>query len=327
MNTGVATLIAACSSQPQLGTLPQAPAAPTLQRLAERPAPDKKVKGMIFASELESNWLFGYADPNKQNKPASCTLGTNSQFLDNVQGFGSDSKGDLEIPSGVSTGNSALSVFEPRCGALVWRASVLTGFPVDAYSSDPLTGNVAVALTVTYNSFGYGGVVLCSKASGCGGVISNPEVNRGFGVALAENGDCWLSATGFSENYLLVYFQGCSGTGTVATGTQNAQPGGLFIDTKGNLAAIDQSGKLYVYSGCNPNCSLVSTSTLNGEPYYGGLDAKGTHFAVGDYATGGVDVYNYSPTSGATYSYSFNNGLNSGRGVEGAHFAPTNKEE
>lgn len=287
---------------------------------------DATASGLIYVSDEDALEVFAYPNPNKQNKAPTCTLGTSQNWLNLVYGFGVDTAGNVAIPAYTPdfSGLDSINVFKPNCGGMAWQQQV-PGEVADAYSRNALSGNVLVSLSRGPSSAG--AILLCSS-SGCGTPFTNSAVTgTGAGVAMARNGDCWFSAAQQgSSGFVLVYFQGCTGPGEAATGTSNAYDGGLFIDTKGNLGSIDQSGKLNVYRGCNPACKLVSTSTLHGSPFYGGLDAKGTHFAVADYATNSVDVYSYSPTKGAKYSYSFNNGFEGTDTVFGAHFAPMNKK-
>jgi len=299
-------------------------------RLNDRIAP-AKAKGYIYASEFEGDQVFGYPNPNSNNGPATCRLGTSSNYLDDINGFGTDSVGDTMIPALTpnDSGKGSINVFAPGCGALAWQAEVNVPDAAATNSKSAVTGSVLVAEQSGFGNFGgAGGAVICSAKSGCGTPLTNSDL-KGYavGVAMAKNGDCWISgATNMESGFVLVYFSGCTGSGVVATGTSNKSYGGLFIDTKGNLGSVDGDyGKLYVYSGCNPACTLVSTSTLHGYSLYGTLDKKGENLALGDYGNGTVDVYSYSPTSGATYSYSFDNGLTEGDYVEAAAFAPSNK--
>jgi hypothetical protein len=296
--------------------------------------PAKKSKAsLIYASNFYQEHVWGFPNPNTSNGPASCTLGTASVPLEYVNGFGTDPKGNVMVPgyTGQDNGYLSINVFAPNCGSLVWQAEVDTGQPADAYSSNGATGTVLVGELADYDNNDYGAAVLCSQSSGCGTPITNSSITGyAAGVAMAKNGDCWISgATSTTSGFVLVYFPGCSGSGEVATGTSNQSYGGLFIDTKGHLGSVDAANAtLYVYSGCNPACTLVSTSTLEGESIFGGLDKKGKNLALGDFENQQVDVYSYSPTQGATYSYSFNNGLASGsqNDVETGHFAPRNKK-
>lgn len=285
------------------------------------PDKHKKKAGMIYASQFYESQVLGYPSNNKSNKGPTCTLGSSSSPLDYVNGFGTDSKGDVLVPADTSAGYT-FTVFGPKCGAALWSASVSSGQPADAFASNATSS--ALVGEIVDDSTGGGAVMICSKASGCGTPFTNSAVTGyGGGVAMAKNGDCWLSAEKVSfSGFVLVYFKGCTGSGEVATGTSNTYYGGLFIDKKGQLGAIDLSGSLYVYSGCNPACTLVSTSSLHGESIFGGLNKKGTLFTAGNYGNSEVDVYTYSPTKGVTYSYSFNSGLTSGEDSEAAHFAP-----
>jgi hypothetical protein len=285
--------------------------------------PDKKKKkgGLIYASQFYESQINGYPNPNKGDSGPTCTLGTSSNPLDSVNGFGTDSKGDVIVPADGADG-FVVDVFAPNCGSSLWSASVSSGQPADAYATNATSQ--ALVGEIIDDSTDAGAVMICSKASGCGTPFSNSAVTGyGGGVTMAKNGDCWFSAEKASfTGFVLVYFKGCTGSGEVATGTSNEYYGGLFIDSKGNLGSIDLSGTLYVYSGCNPACKLVSSSALHGESIFGGLNKKGNQFVVGNYGNSEVDVYTYSPTKGATYSYSFNNGITSGEDSEAAHFAP-----
>jgi hypothetical protein len=297
-----------------------------LNRLHAIINPDKKKKsaGLIYASQFYGSQVLGYPSPNKGNSGPSCTLGTSSNPLDDVNGFGTDSKGNVMVPADTSSGFE-LAVFSPKCGSSLWTASVTSGQPADAYATNATSS--ALVGEIIDDSTDAGALMICSKASGCGTPFSNSAVTGyGGGVTMAKDGDCWLSAEKASfSGFVLVYFKGCTGSGEVATGTSNEYYGGLFIDSKGNLGSVDLSGTLYVYSGCNPACTLVSTSTLHGESIFGGLNKKGNMLSLGDYGNSEVDVYTYSPTKGATYSYSFNTGLTSGDDSEAAHFAPSLK--
>jgi hypothetical protein len=297
------------------------------------PAKKSKSKGLIYANNFYLKNVWGFPNPNSSNGPATCTLGTASVPLEYVNGFGTDPAGDVMVPAytGQDDGYLSINVFAPNCGALLWQSEVDTGQAADAYSSNGATGTVLVGELADYGNNDYGAGVLCSEASGCGTPITNSSIT-GYvaGVAMDKKGDCWLSgATSTTTGFVLVYFKKCTGSGQVATGTSNSSYGGLFVDSMGQLGSVDAAaGKLYVYSGCNPACTLVSTSTLHGESLFGGLDKKGANLALGDFENQEVDVYSYSPTSGATYTYSFDNGLTSGseNDVETGHFAPRNKK-
>jgi hypothetical protein len=100
---------------------------------------------------------------------------------------------------------------------------------------------------------------------------------------------------------------------------------GLDIDDSGNLVTAGYGhghSRLYIYSGCNPGCTLV------GGPFrlksgFGHLDASSKKFigAAGNQA----DVYAYS-TTGIRYEYSISNGIPPSYDVSGVAFSPASQE-
>jgi hypothetical protein len=279
-------------------------------------SPDKKSKS-VWTNEFYGGTVFGYKNPNSSNSAPTCTISAGY-----TNGIGSDSKGSLIVPTGYPSG---VSVYKKGgCGNLLWSATDTTGQAADGAaikaSSKAYVGEIA-----NYTS-GVGDVVICTS-SGCGTPVTNSSIaNYGAGVAVDKAGDCWMSSYNSGGTPIIVFWKACSGSGQTVTGYSASGYGGLFIDTHGDLGAIDLTGTLRVYKGCNPGCTLVGTSTLQGASLFGGLDAKGKTLAVGDFGNGTVDVYSYNATAGtATFSYSFNNGLSASLDVESGAFTPSNK--
>jgi hypothetical protein len=164
---------------------------------------------------------------------------------------------------------------------------------------------------------GPGSLSVCTLASGtCSVNLTNPNILIVGGVAMANNGDCWASALNPSGVADLVYFQGCSGAGVVATGFANPFYGGIDIDNKGNLVTVSLLDASFsfpslvnVYSGCKPACTLLSSSPLAGESIYGHVARQGKRFVTTDLLTAAVEVYTYSPTAGLSLAYSFTGGI------------------
>jgi hypothetical protein len=152
-------------------------------------------------------------------------------------------------------------------------------------------------------------------------------MSRLAGVALAKNGDCWGSASNSAGFATMTYFKHCSGSGQAATGWKNTYYGGLDIDSRGNIVAVDAFvPQLWIYHGCNPHCRVVGGPfPLHGDTVFGHLNRTSTQWVGGDYQNGMLDVYKYSE-SALTYEYSISNGLNIGDDVEGAAFAPASKQ-
>jgi hypothetical protein len=287
----------------------------------ESPAKKKKPpKGGFYVSEFYGANILGYPNPNDTNGPPTCMVAAAY-----INGFGVDPKGALIAPSGSAR---TVNVYHgPKlCEPLSGSFADNFGQPADAASLSALTSTIIVG-NITTGSQSTGSVSICTLKGGCTANLTNASITGfGGGVALAKNGDCWMSAEKQSfSGFVLVYWKGCAGGGQVATGTKNTYYGGLTIDNKGNLISVDLSGSIYVYSGCNPACTVVGGPFgTEGDSLFGGLNKKADQFVVGDYADTQADVYTYSPTK-ITFSYDFDNGLTSGDDSEGAAFSPANK--
>jgi hypothetical protein len=281
----------------------------------------------IYASEFYGSDAYGYSNPNGTNAPPLCSTSP----LQYPNDIAVDHKGDLIDPDG---GTNTIILFSGPglCGTEIGSISDPFGQPSDASSRNVLgvnaAGNTIVVGNVYDNNNAAGSVSVCSLSGGCTTNLTNPNMYETAGVAIAPDGDCWVSAMNSVGTATLTYFAQCSGAGVAATGFQNAYYGGLDIDENGNLVSIsafDQN--LYIYSGCNPACTLVGGPfpLSAGPAVYGHLDERSSNFVAADYQNGQLDVYSYT-ISGITYEYSVNNGLTPADLVEGAAFAPRSKE-
>jgi hypothetical protein len=284
-----------------------------------RPAP-KGVGGGIYASQFYAAIIAGYQHKNTSNNPPICTLGASYP-----NGIAVDGKGNLIDPDG-GTRNVLVYQGPAMCGPLAATIADPYGQPSDASSADALNGTIAVG-NIFDNSGLPGSISVCTASGGCTANLSNANMFEVAGVAMANNGDCWADAINSSGTATLTYFAGCTGAGQATTGFMNTYFGGLDIDKKGNLVTISAfDANVYIYSGCNPACTLVGGPfTLNGEAVFGHLNKQSMTFATGDFPNGQIDVYQYSPTS-LTYFYSFNNGLSASDDVEGTAFNPRSEQ-
>lgn len=316
-------LLAGCSgnnlSTPNLSATggAQVELQPGAQQVLDRITPDKHRNGVVgvYGSQYFAGKINGYKGGDPKNGPPVCSL-TQSYAVD----IAADSKGNLIDPD---SGTNSVVVYKgPQlCGVTLATISNPYGTPTDAASLDAATGNIVVA---TFNAGS--SIAVCSIKRGCYRDLKTPNVAV-TGVALAKNGDCWASGSASTGTATLIYFKRCSGSGHAATGWKNTYTGGLDIDTEGNLVAIDAfTPQLWIYSGCNPTCTVVGGPfPLHGDSLFGHLNGTATEFVTGDYANGALDVYKYS-IKGLTYEYSINNGLTAGDDVEGAAFDPGSRQ-
>lgn len=287
-------------------------------------------KAGIYASAYLDTSVFAFKSKYKGGRGPVCTIYTGYSY---INGIAADPKGNLILPLGSP---AAIDVYSGPglCGSKLGHITDPYGQPAAAASFDAANGTIAVA-DLTTGKKAVGNIAVCTLAGGCTQELTNSNVT-GFatGVALAKNGDCWLdSENAGSSGAALTYWAGCTGSGEATTGFQNTSFGGLSIDKSGNILAIDSSGggtgQLWVYSGCNPACTVVGGPfALKHSPFYGALNAKGDTFGVMEDARpygGEIDIYKYTPTK-LTYKYSFNSGFEEVAYPEGIAFSPALSE-
>jgi len=289
------------------------------QPVLDRITPDKhKAKGGAWGSQFYASKINGYEGSLKSNPAPSCT-----DTASYPNGIAVDGKGALIDPDG---GTRTVIVYKPGlCAGTAGTITDSNGQPADAASANAATGTIAVGNI--FGTAGAGGISVCTLKSGCSAFLTNSNIYELAGVAMDKKGNCYASAETSAGTATMTYFAGCAGSGTAATGWQNTYYGGLDIDGKGNIVAIDAfTPALRVYSGCNPTCKAVAGPfSLHGDTVFGHLNKKGNMFIGGDYANGELDVYKYI-TKGLTYEYSSNSGRSGSDDVEGDAFDPRSKQ-
>lgn len=293
---------------------------PIVPNLRKFTVPNAVTNG-IYVGQFNGTAVFGYQGENKRNAPPIC--GENSG--DAVADIATDPKGNLIVPS---QNNEQIQVYKgpAMCGPSVTAVHDPYGLPVDAASANALTGKIAVANILDDGPISNpppGSITLCTMAHGCATNLTNPNMNEVAGVALDKGGDCWASAINSSNSATLTFFAECRGKGRAARAYKNSSYGGLEVDKRGDILALDYKAKqLFVYSGCNPACKLLGGPfTLQGSSIYGKLNRAGTMFAAADYEYGQVDIYKYDVTS-LTYEFSFNQDLSPSSNPEGIAYTP-----
>jgi hypothetical protein len=279
----------------------------------------KNLKG-IYASEFEGADVYGYARQDKKNNASKCSIGG----VGSVNDIATDKEGNLIVPDAFD----GVEVYSGpgMCGTLLGTITDSFGQAADAASSDAATGTIVVG-NIFDEDDAPASISVCTLTGGCTTNLTNSNIEELAGVAIDKNGDCWGDAVNDEDEATLTYFAGCSGAGEATTGFENSSYGGLDIDKDGNLVTIDLfADSVYVYSGCNPACTLVSGPLpLHGEAVFGHLDKRSGKFVAGDVADGALDIYKYTPTS-LTYEYSITSGLSPSLDVEGAAFNPESKQ-
>jgi hypothetical protein len=245
-----------------------------------------------------------------------------------------DRKGDLFVPGGTSGNTITVFAGPGLCGPKVASIADPYGDPV-VPAADPNSVSEKIVVGTDDTTFS-SSVSVCTLSDGCTSNLTNPNISNVAGVAIARNGDCWGVGLGRypSTQPSLVYFAHCQGHGVLASGFQNQFGGKVDIDDNGNLISLSSPGGaisdsyslLYIYSGCNPACTLVRRPfPLFGVSDSFHLDGRSKRFVAADIQYNQLDVYSYS-TNSIEYKYSINNGLSPGGFVAGAAFSPESKE-
>ena len=277
-------------------------------------APEIAKRG-IYISDFSSSIILGYRKGQRANDPPFCSTPFN---VGEVNQIAVDGAGNLMVPDGFSH-TIIIGQGPNMCGAQAASIADPYGQPNDASSPNAQSGRIAVG-NIFGNSSQPGSISICSVSAGCTANLTNPAIYVVAGVAMDNGGNCWASAVDKNGVASLTYFAACTGSGVQSTGFINLLYGSIDIDASGNLVTIDGNNgngtaAVNVYSGCKPACTLLSSTPLLAYALCGRLNSlHNNKLAVADFNNGQVDIYRYSPTSGATYAYSFNNGLVSPQG-------------
>jgi hypothetical protein len=283
----------------------------------------------IYVASFAGSSVWGFPKNNSGNGPPICTV---AEAGSGTNGLGVDNFGYLMAPDAFN----GVEVFSgsTMCGTQLGTITDPFGQAADASSVSAATGAIVVG-NIFDNSGQPGSVSVCTLASGtCSTNLTNPSMFEVAGVVLARNGDCWADAIDPSDVAVLIYFQGCTGSGVVATGFNNGFYGGVDLDNKGNLVTISLFGPSFtlpsvvnVYSGCNPNCTLLSSSPLTGESIFGHIARQDKRFVTTNLETAAAEVYSYSPTAGLSLLYSFTGGIPCATDeCEAAAFSPSSQK-
>jgi hypothetical protein len=320
-------LLASCSggSHSPASGIPLSPGWGGAQSYFHRVRAPSAAKTGIYVSSYYGTSIYGFKRNYRRGHGPICAIYTRQVYLNDIA---ADEEGNLIVPRG--THSVVVYAGPDMCGSELGEFRDPYGDPVAAASINAATGTI---LVVNLEDHGkpQGNIAVCALKSGCTQKLKSAfSHDIADGIALAKNGDCWLASEkpgGIDAG--LTYWKGCTGAGKAATGFMNGSFGSLSIDKHGNLLSIDHKagdgGELWVYSGCDPACTVVGGPfRLEGTPFFGALNEKGDKFGVMESAapTGGtVDIYKYAPTK-LTYLYSFDSSFALSSDPYGFAFSP-----
>jgi hypothetical protein len=291
--------------------------------------PDAVTPG-IYAGGFAIN---AYPVNDRSNGPPLCSVSVSTGSTGDSD-IAVDRQGDLLVPD-LNHRNITVYAGPGLCGPKLGTITSPYGEPIDVASRNAANGGKIVVANFPISRYHPRvGISVCTLSGGCTAQLFAGHTEM-EGVALAPNGDCWATAGEFTptpdHRYVgpaLAYFAHCRQSGVITTGFQNVnRPFGLDIDDNGNLVVISpgrSASQLYIYSGCNPVCTLVGGPfQLRGDVAFGHLDANSKKLVAAREDLFQLDLYSYSE-SGVNYEYSITNGLTSY--PVGAAFSPPSKE-
>jgi hypothetical protein len=254
------------------------------------PARAVEPRSGIYVAQFDGTDILGYRAAHEALEGPICKVRGGTY----VNGIAVDGRGNLIDPNG-STKYVIVFKGPNMCGEKLGSFRDPYGQPSDASSGDAATGKIAVA-NIADNGSSPGSLAICTLRAGCTSNLTNPELYAAEGVAM-WSGDCWVDAKRTAAGgAALIYFKGCAGQGEAANGFKSSSPGGIDVDNHGNLVIVDQRHLMvYVYSGCNPDCTVVGGPfPLKSECFFGKLNAANTNYVTVDQLDGNIDFYSYS---------------------------------
>lgn len=232
-------------------------------------------------------------------------VGTITNGITAGYGVWADSNGNLYVANEETSVAGNVVEYQPGGTSPSCTYSAGLTDPIDVTTDK--NGNVYVA------DF-QGGVIneyaQCSNSISKSWSVGSPE-----GVAVDKKGDLFVSHLGFGPGQQFYEFVRGKSEPTQLGATVKA-PGGLIIDSKGNLIADDQTGYIYVIA---PPYG-TATAFMSGlqTPSRCALNRKEDLLFSSNVGNGSVTVYSY-PSGTHEYTITSNNGID---GVEGVAVSP-----
>ena len=150
--------------------------------------PIKPTSG-IYVSVFYGDNVLGYSAANRLNKMPLCSV----SGVSNVNGIAVDGKGDLLVPNG---GSEYLTVYKgpTMCGKQIGLIADSYGQPADAAANDATSGPIVIANIRDDEGYKNGSISVCTRQGGCTVNLTNDSMYEAGGVAISNNGDCWVDA-------------------------------------------------------------------------------------------------------------------------------------
>ncbi len=272
-------------------------------------------KATVYVSQFSGNTVNDYARRNKKNAPPLCQVNDQTD----VNGIGVDRSGNLWVPvGGEFTG--VVDEFGPSCGSQLFSIQVANGQPAAIAFDDK--ANVYV-LNILDADFEGNIDVYVPGGTQPTTVLGDKESFRFFDEAIDASTNVYVAWADVYNKGHLDEFAGAADP-VIHLPFEYGFPGGVALDTKGNLLVVDDDAILVDVLAPPYTGTPIATFPLKAASIPCRFTKPGAELYCSDYANSSVDVYRYDANrpGATTYLYSFNNGIARGAQNAGIAIAP-----
>ena len=252
--------------------------------------------GFTYVSQFSGTPVQEYHLKNKSNGAPVCSLPGTS-----VNGLGVDPSGNVWVPSGTGGGQGYTQEYGRTCGDASERSST----PTD---SRPTPGSTARATSTSSTSSaerrtGFG---QCLQRKGTlVRSLTDPTFSELIGIGTDSHDNIFVSNRETNGDATVEEFFGGKMPGTLLGNITLGLPGAPELDENDNLIISDWNAyTLNIYAP--PYTGAPTVTPMQGLSLWCSLNHGEQLLSCANLGTGAVNVYAYP---GATYQYSYNNGL------------------
>jgi hypothetical protein len=254
-------------------------------------------RGFTYVSQYSGTPVQEYHLQNQSNGAPVCTLPGEA-----VNGVGVDPRGDVWVPSGTGGGQGYTQEYGRTCGDAKRKIVDPNGQPADA--GFDRKGDVYI-LSIFGRSGAPGSVDVYNAKGALIRSLTDPTFNELIGIGTDSHDNVFVSNRESNGVATVEEFPGGKMPGTLLGNVSLGLPGAPELDKNDNLIITDWNAyTLNIYAPPYTGAPIVTA--MQGLSLWCSLDRGERLLSCANLGTGAVDVYEYP---GATYEYSYDNGL------------------
>ncbi len=253
--------------------------------------------GFTYVSQFSGTPVQEYHLKNQSNGAPVCSLPGTS-----VNGLGVDQSGNVWVPSGTGGGQGYTQEYGRTCGDAKRKIVDPNGQPADA--GFDRKGDVYI-LNIFGRSGAPGSVNVYNAKGTLVRSLTDPTFNELIGIGTDSHDNIFVSNRETNGDATVEEFFGGKMPGTLLGNITLGLPGAPELDENDNLIISDWNAyTLNIYAP--PYTGAPTVTPMQGLSLWCSLNHGEQLLSCANLGTGAVNVYAYP---GATYEYSYNNGL------------------